>query len=162
MFPLLLIKKVVGKHLDFLIPMLLVAALIGGSMWYVKTIKADREAAQAQVRVLEANMEVAKRVVKNQENTIGQLIEIRKLDAASMQLLAENNTALIGKFDKRKTARNELESKNVDVKKYLDEPVPDDLRRLLNNANGKYLSANQGSGPAAPGTAVERPPAPGD
>ena len=129
-----------------LIIMGIVALVMGGVVWYIHGVKVDRDIAKSNLKIATENYDKANLAIELQQTTINQLSELRRIDAETMSILAANNTAVIAKFDAKKSSRSDLEKTNVQVKSYLDESVPADLRSVFNKSNSKYFGPNENQG----------------
>lgn len=112
-----------------LIPYFVIAALVAALLWYRGNL-IDAEAEQAKAV---AALSVAKESNAQQAKAIEQLTERKARDD---QILADISTKLAG-INQSLAETNEtisgLEKTDADVRKYLDEPIPDALRGVLNN-----------------------------
>lgn len=153
----LAIKNLAVQTIHSVIPMIVVGALVGGTMWYIKGVKSDRDAALKDVATLKDNYLKAEGVISEQKLSIDSLLDLRKLDAETLAGLTKANSNLSMAFAKRQGERAKLEKTNVQVKTYLDVPVPDDLRRLLDNAGAKYRGPDENQGRTTTSPAAGRP-----
>lgn len=142
------------------LPIVLVGLLLGGSVWYVERIKGERDTALANVKTAQENYAKAQGVISSDKQSINDLVALRLIDAKSLSTLSDSVSQLNAKYSARPAERQQLEKTNVVVKNYLDQPVPDDLRKLLDAHNSRYFGPNAsgqnvsaGATPAVPATA---------
>lgn len=145
-----LTKELIQKALHWIIPALLLVTLIGGLSWYIESIKSDRELAKSNLATAQLGLSIATVANKHNEETIASLNRFREIDSTTILQMYNDNQSLNKQARTQTEARKALGASNVEVKTFLDTPVPPDLRRLLNSANAS--SGDQRAGPESVST----------
>lgn len=101
-----------------------VAAFYGYHRW--TTMVKDLELAQTK-------LQMAEQVNQDNQRTIKDLQEQRKRDSDALTSLASDVAAIRRTTGATHSAVMSLGATNEHVREYLQRPVPDDLRRVLNN-----------------------------
>lgn len=114
------------------------AVLAGAALWY------RGEAIEAAGERDRAKTELATAVAVNasQKAAIERLTAFREMDDKLLVELQDKLSALATQTQRTTDAVRDLETTSADVKAYLSSPVPDDLRRVLNN---RTLGSGTGS-----------------
>lgn len=111
-------------------PMLVVIAAIIATTHYISILK-ERSAA-ADARALGMQEEVAKmeHLVEVQTQSIEGLLALRQRDSETLQALAGATTKIEQRMGNLRALSAKLERENEQVKKFLDTPIPAELRGL--------------------------------
>lgn len=135
-----------------LLLLFLACAGLSASLYFSRaTLRADLMEAQIARTKLSEQLNAAEDVVAAQGRAIDSLqLSVKKHDEINRSLLSRYRS-----IDARDAEFREkllqLEKNNGDVQKFLDLPVPDDLRRLLNNpesgVSGNPPASTSGSNP---------------
>lgn len=109
-------------------PYVAIAALVAGLLWY----RGNAIEAAADLKAKEVQLAEVKSANDAQAKTIERITAQRVADDAVLVELSSKLAELRTKADETQASIAELERTNEQVKSYLANPVPSDLRRLLN------------------------------
>lgn len=129
-----------------LVPILLLLLAIASGWLYVKDLEKTVELQQTENDALHNSIFTLNGVIASQAVDLSGLRDLRKLDSETMASLYTVSQELAKEHFNRAQSLNQLERTNEKVKSYLDIPVPDDLRRVLDAQTAKYRSAGKASG----------------
>lgn len=130
----------------------LASAGLSVSLYFSRaTIRADLAHAQIERAKMSEQLRGAEEVINAQGRAIESLqLSVRKHDEINRSLLSRYRNIDARDVEFREKLQ-QLERNNHDVQNFLDLPVPDDLRRLLNNTesgvSGNPTSSTTGSNP---------------
>lgn len=130
----------------------LASAGLSASLYFSRaTIRADLAHAQIERAKMSEQLRGAEEVINAQGRAIESLqLSVRKHDEINRSLLSRYRNIDARDVEFREKLQ-QLERNNHDVQNFLDLPVPDDLRRLLNNTesgvSGNPTSSTTGSNP---------------
>jgi len=118
----------------------LVAAgvLVGGaSCGYskYKRLETEYKRLQTELELAAARLAVAEEVNRSNAELIRDLQEQRRRDSDAIQSLLEATQQIREAVNATNSAIRQLGATNEEVRAYLDLPIPDDLRRLLNDSS---------------------------
>ena len=118
----------------------LVAAgvLVGGaSCGYskYKRLETEYKRLQTELELAAARLAVAEEVNRSNVELIRDLQEQRRRDSDAIQSLLEATQQIREAVNATNSAIRQLGATNEEVRAYLDLPIPDDLRRLLNDSS---------------------------
>lgn len=116
----------------------ILAASTGAALWYRGEAI---EAAGARDKAM-GELATALAVNASQKAAIDRLTAFRDMDDKLMVELQDKLSQLATQTQRTTDAVRDLETTSADVKAYLSSPVPDDLRRVLNN---RTLGSGTGS-----------------
>lgn len=116
-----------------LIALVIASASLAVTMWFQRErLDKKLETARTKITALEGKVQAVEQINAAQEEQLRNLSELRQIDAAALTGLNDDYRALNEHDAKMSKKLNNLENSNATVRSYLDTPVPDDLRRLLN------------------------------
>ncbi len=116
-----------------LAPYAIIAVLAIGLLWY----RGNAIDAAANLKATEVQLAEVKSANEAQAKTIERITAQRVADDAVLVELSSKLAELRTKADETQASIAELERTNEQVKSYLANPVPSDLRGLLNRPNGR-------------------------
>jgi septal ring factor EnvC (AmiA/AmiB activator) len=118
----------------FLIAMVIASASLAVTMWFQRE-RLDRklETAQGKIGALERKVIAVETINREQQGQIENLASLREIDAKALTGLNDDYRELDARDARMHNKLNKLENTNATVRGYLDTPVPDDLRKLLND-----------------------------
>lgn len=116
-----------------LAPYIVIALLIGGLLWY----RGEAIDAAATLKAKELQLVEVKAANEAQAKAIDRITAQRAADDAVLVQLTTTLTDLRTKADETQASITELERTNEEVKTYLSNPVPGDLKRLLNRPDAR-------------------------
>jgi len=132
-----------------LIATLLVTAGATITMWLQKNgLVKENVALSGRVTEVEA-------VNERQNETISTLKGLREKDAKALTTLVKQYETLAARDLESRTKVHELEKINASVRKYLDQPVPAELARLLDAENHNGASGGNGTPAGIPAGNVQ-------
>lgn len=121
-----------------LIAIVLATAGLTVTMW------ADRVSLRKQLTTANQNISTLKNRVatveivnRAHEATINDLQELRKTDSETLAGLVEDYNKLTQRERQARAKVSDLEKRNEEVRRFLDQRLPDDLRQLLNERSGR-------------------------
>jgi len=100
-----------------------------------KRLEAEYKRLQTELELAEARLAVAEEVNRSNVELIRDLQEQRKRDFDAIQSLLEATQQIREAVNATNSAIRQLGATNEEVRAYLDLPIPDDLRRLLNDTS---------------------------
>lgn len=130
------VTKVKGNHRllieYFLIAVVLVTAGLALTMWLQREKYEDRLAvAELNLATARQRLTAVEQVNQGQAQTIASLRHLRELDSRALGGLVSDYAKLTARDATLSREISVLEKNNAEVRSYLDEPVPADLARLL-------------------------------
>lgn len=129
-----------------LVPILLFLGAVTSLIVYVQGLRSEVELKTAENSLLQSSIATLNGVVEGQHADLKGLRALRTLDAETMATLYTENQKLAQAQLQRAQGRSQLERTNAQVKSFLDTPVPDDLRRMLNGQTANRRGAGKTSG----------------
>lgn len=116
-----------------LIALVIASASLAVTMWFQRErLDKKLDTAREKISTLESKVQAVEAINAAQESQIANLASLREIDAKALTGLNDDYRALNDRDVRLSKKMNNLENSNATVRGYLDTPVPDDLRRLLN------------------------------
>lgn len=116
-----------------LIALVIASASLAVTMWFQRErLDKKLETAQVKIGALERKVQAVETINREQQSQIENLAELREIDSKALTGLNDDYRALNDRDVRLNKQMRNLENSNATVRGYLDTPVPDDLRRLLN------------------------------
>ncbi len=112
-------------------------------MWYVERQRSKIKILTENNKILENNIVTFQGVIAVQKEGFTKLEKARETDNRVLEDLRVGQVKLTTLYHQQSKQRTALESKNVEVKSYLDTGVPNDMRSLLDSQNSKYHRPDQ-------------------
>lgn len=118
-----------------LLAVLLVTLGLSFSLWLSRKKTDDMlTTANEHIELLKTRVAVVEQVNEFQQGTIDTLEQLRAQDAKALTGLSDDYERLNSRDQSVRKRIQELEKTNAQVRSYLDQPLPDDLRSLLNQS----------------------------
>lgn len=132
--------------------------------WRGKALEANAAKLTSDVSTLQANAKQAGADNAAQQQAINDLITQRAQDAFAMQALSAKFEAFAQSDAQTRSKLNDLVKNNAQVRDHRSQPLPPDLQRLFNGADGDAAPANgdagnKGNAPADTPAGVQSPQA---
>lgn len=142
------LKNLWPELIGHVVPTLLLVGLITGVVGYAHNLRLERDLAMVENKTLQKDVDRMTTNANNDQIIIQQLNDLRAIDSQTMMAIHEENKSLYSAAIDRQTKITQLEKTNAKVKVYLNEPVPADLRMLIDSQTAKYrvrdeIDANQ-------------------
>lgn len=113
--------------------------IIGGftvTQWYSKTqIELRLAQAETQLATVGSRLVIVETVNEAHQRTIESLRDLRERDVVALEGLLNDYLVLSMRDGQIRRQLDALHQSNLTVQKYLDQPVPDELVRLLNGTS---------------------------
>lgn len=139
------------------VPNLIILVILTSTLGYVTYLRGEAKVAELHKTTLESNIKEQQGVILAQQSEMKDLRTLRKLDSDLTVALSEVNRLLVDSQFQKGQDRKTLGEKDVHVKAFLTTPVPDALRRVLNEQTAKYRGAGKAPGDPSTGVVVARP-----
>ena len=123
-------KMLAAGHV--LLTVVIIAGTLAVTLW-VQREKTESKLAEATLKIgkLQDRVQIIETVNSAQEATIGNLRDLREQDAKALAGLTTDFEALNLSDSAYKKRLAELEKNNAEVRAYLDQPLPTELRNLV-------------------------------
>lgn len=132
------------KFVGVLLALVAFACIVVSLKLYVDKLKAERKDAIASEKLALTKLDSVIQTNLQNAQAFNDLVDIRRQDSEVLLHLSARITNIQVSLEKTKQSISQLEQTNAEVKKYLDTPVPDDLRRLLNGPRNQGGDADAG------------------
>ena len=129
-------------------------------MLYVGHLRTQRDQLAEKIDNMTTKVQLANDALVVTKANVEKLINLRENDAVALTSLGESQIRLTKKFNAQTDTRKQLESSNVNVQKYLNEPVPIELSRMLDEQNARYRVEDGSQNLTTANAAVPRSAAP--
>jgi len=111
-------------------------------MYHVGTLRSTIDKQKVELKALQNSLALTKVVIDTQNQSISKITKAREADSTAFSDLIQFHNGIVRTYSKRLNSRQTLESKNVEIKNYVDGDVPLELRRLFDAQNARYISSS--------------------